>query len=1741
MPPSAAKQLRRAVIAEGDKPRLLLSSLVVDFEKKVVINDQMKGFSYSMEVTLTNCDDMKVHVDASLRGGDSEGGAPLFRMDNCSQELDVGAACNIKIWFIPKTDGTYKCSLCVFLDHNMDHPYFDVDVIGSGVYPSLGFDRREVLFPTAPVGVPTTVTFWLLNHGYDNLSVRHQLPPDSASLPISINFPLGTMIGIVKKRIPVEVTFSAKKAMSFYAHLDFLDADGNKFSIPMVGTTDASILTTFPFMTIHKDYFEIDAKHGKPTTLQQRQALLDPVLSPEGKVMLDEAANATVGGKMSAAQLSINSEFICECAILSQSRSVGFVLDWANRSIFRQAVTRFPEDFVEQRGKHICDVVESATGKTVPGQKTRLSNNRKEEAQQALAGYVELSTFLKSFGALINTVKPEYLLSWELFQRLFMDQRGSQPMSEELAAFYEANYTLLNKGSWLIILYQTIKLFVVNRLTPRLLKSLPGVDPKKIVAPPTQGSNLYSQSEGILLAWLSYHHGQISPGERQWLSNFDEDLYDCRVFASVLTSHVPSLTEKVALVKKTKDKQERLANAQAVIEAMKELGLDYTPSPKDLISAPARDLVLFCTYLFNSMPGFIPKATVEFEGRLNDKVVKYIELSNPSSKPLTYSVRIQGSSEFTAADSLKLGAKEKFQFPVSCLHLHRRDAEAQVFFVSERPAGGSAGVTLVFGLKSTVKTFKRREIIVRETKLYDQISIDFQIENKSTEVDTEISLSLVNLTPTAKAEKGIKGSSKRGVTTSPLLPSMTFWLKPGKDKAFKLKRKAATSVQVQFLPLKMMGQSCLVFVEDAVHGEYCIEIQVKVELPSTNESCKFTHPMKSTIIREIPLTLRNSSIDKCRSSIMELLGQKEGKEWFKSLQDQNKLDYKVEYLTQHFAGPRDVIVTGKDAPATAAGGQEKNNYNKLPLELRPAGPGKYESRLILRSSVDIRVLDIEAVITSLGTRAELLFTCPARQSITQEIPIINRSDKLWIVQASLQGDRFKGGKDIQVPAMVDGSPGVANYPLTFSPAWICTSEGELTLRNTTVGDTYQYQLKGIGEDPVAEDHVSITCKARWRSSVKVSVRNLLGNQECLYKVECDLMGLSGSSELVVPANGTAEYELNVMMPRGGGFAGSITFIAPNHEYIWYTAEVMSENPPFEASITLETKARTAIAADIPIHNPLNQEITFDVLMEGEGLLGAPQITLRPKETTDYELIYSPLLTGEALGGLTFVNDTMGEFWYELRMRAALADRIEVLPVEAEIGKESWTVINIENPLGEEVEFEVVNSNPANFRVEADPEFEGIIEESESGPLVILPPYDRSSLCVYYTPTDIANQEHGLITLHHPTAGRWEFDCVGRGVLPSSFPETAVSSAVKQQSNNMLLFRNPFKRSITVQVKLVIEKEEEHASFALHTPAHEMTLGPGHDMDIGFVFEPIRMQEHRCAVVVTCMTEGVSVGSGPTEGFEPCTWVYPVVGTAEAPGTQFLGKFQCRARERIMQDLHLDLAGSVSGVGAVSNEVLVEIMPLPEHRDMLASSLRVEVLDPPSAASPDTCVVRMVFEPLKEIRTRVQLRATKATGGRWTFDIDLIATQADVDDTIKIQAMLNKTASVSFRMTNQFDDESPFRAYFSMDSAAEFSVSPSTGILGAYRSEGTNFVVSFKPEAYGKMYTGKLIVETDEMQWTYSVEGDQPKYEAPKDVQTKVASRVNREADPEVYKANKAPHNFMKDNASALKDVQRARR
>jgi hypothetical protein len=69
----------------------------------------------------------------------------------------------------------------------------------------------------------------------------------------------------------------------------------------------------------------------------------------------------------------------------------------------------------------------------------------------------------------------------------------------------------------------------------------------------------------------------------------------------------------------------------------------------------------------------------------------------------------------------------------------------------------------------------------------------------------------------------------------------------------------------------------------------------------------------------------------------------------------------------------------------------------------------------------------------------------------------------------------------------------------------------------------------------------------------------------------------------------------------------------------------------------------------------------------------------------------------------------------------------------------------------------------------------------------------------------------------------------------------------------------------------------------------------------------------------------------------------------------------------------------------------------------------------------------------------------------------------------------------------------FTAFFTSDSASEFMVYPKSGLLEPYGKEGTNFIVSFSPTEYGKQKIGKLVIQTDEMQWTYEIKGSHPHY------------------------------------------------
>jgi hypothetical protein len=136
-----------------------------------------------------------------------------------------------------------------------------------------------------------------------------------------------------------------------------------------------------------------------------------------------------------------------------------------------------------------------------------------------------------------------------------------------------------------------------------------------------------------------------------------------------------------------------------------------------------------------------------------------------------------------------------------------------------------------------------------------------------------------------------------------------------------------------------------------------------------------------------------------------------------------------------------------------------------------------------------------------------------------------------------------------------------SYPLAFKPLWKGVYNGTLTLSNFPNGE-YIFNLRGIAEDPLAEDNIVVNCQvssypslsfqlelqAKESTTIKLNVRNPTKSL-VEYKVESDVPYVSGPPTIMVPPSETSKYELTILPFCSGTFHGSVTFTAINIEEV----------------------------------------------------------------------------------------------------------------------------------------------------------------------------------------------------------------------------------------------------------------------------------------------------------------------------------------------------------------------------------------------------------------------------------------------------------------------------------------------------------------------------------------------------------------------------------------------------------------
>ena len=818
------------------------------------------------------------------------------------------------------------------------------------------------------------------------------------------------------------------------------------------------------------------------------------------------------------------------------------------------------------------------------------------------------------------------------------------------------------------------------------------------------------------------------------------------------------------------------------------------------------------------------------------------------------------------------------------------------------------------------------------------------------------------------------------------------------------------NLPVQFLPFTMDDFTCHIIFRDDKVGEMQYTLKGTATWPTPIDLGQPpAYYLETEMIFTVPLTVQNPRLEAGRRLHIERLPQVHKireQEREKAIREKEKATeftvYDIQSLTTYISVPPTCTIfnTGKrvlknegtdkklgiGAVAAAAkkkldasfmsgagsdmvgsmigGGGSSKVENKLPVGLMFKTATKdHPLRFILTSQnkQDIRVYEFKVTVLPKPIKAVLEMRCPAREQVMQDIPVKNDSDKDWTVRGNLTIDAAKNGgcfsiisKEIRVP-----KGQVGNYQVMFRPPWIIDAEAHLTLNNQFTGQQYDFELRGIGEEPLAEGHVVLECVARKTKTYTFSIKNE-GEKRMAYKVETDLYNASGKSAFELGPGRTEEYVLEVTPVLGGAYTGSITFFDEEGHYKWWTVEVHTESPKAEKIIDLVTTIRKAIAFEIAIANPLDERVVFEVILNGEGLLGETAFTILPKQTATYELVYSPLKPSKKIGSIAFIHEKLGEVWYDLNLEASEPVPVRLPTLKAELGKVEYHSVELENPSNKEVRVRSILSNPNNF--------DTLPED------IVIQPYDTEIAKIRYMPSDLDIMDTCEITFETDDIGTWKYLAFGQGIPPTKFETQIISGALNRDVSATINFKNPFKEAINIYIDIEGSPESLDV-YKILLKKFRMSVAGLNVVQIPISFLPKNINDYYAELVVA-MNEKIK-------------WRYPIKGVTESfsNASDFYLKTKCRTKfEKILK---INLAGNpsinsedtyhveMSGVPKDYEKILLN----PSHKGLTFAPVK-NTLDDPS----ESLEFKAIFNPLKPFKTHVDLVVIKSTGGRWKYEI-----------------------------------------------------------------------------------------------------------------------------------------------------------
>ncbi|KAI0223616.1 Cilia- and flagella-associated protein 47 [Lamellibrachia satsuma] len=913
----------------------------------------------------------------------------------------------------------------------------------------------------------------------------------------------------------------------------------------------------------------------------------------------------------------------------------------------------------------IYDMIAYLCGRPVPGIPVNnpMPADYLERVKQVHWQHNTLLIFLRSQGASVSSVKPEYLMTpdeylmWMELQRELEEKKGEGGFCElkvgvQLPIMPRNLFEVVSKKAWTDVLLQLLKTLVLAKVTPKQFKTLPSpykdtgslsVDPDPLC------SNIYSVSERILLLWLNHHYEhqrtfvwQTSPKgtfpPSRWIVNFDFDLLDGLVIATTLAAHAPFLVESHLsdMYTHPKTAEECLHNALKIINALRFLRMDYDIQAIDITDPNPVTLLLLCLHLYNHLPNYIAKSTVEFSGALHSSVQRQVRLTNPSAKMLTYTALITGHDRqdfwLPKGDIINIPRKAKAGLTIEFRSRFLRSAKAVLILVGKR-LGATIGSTLVFNLCTQIDNIKPKASVKCETPCYSLTKVAIEVKNPFP-YDGEFRIVLVESKAMLISEEqgagAIYGTRKRPVK------SVTSRINHGQRKSEVTTTGKEKDTLEDSKPQPALLQQ---LQEDRKTLSVFFSQKPTVYLPA-NKSAQI-------VVNFLPYEIgkRQCSIIFVNENIGEFLYAIEGVSTM-------PLPLPIPFK------PMPGSIRISSAVAAAGGGNTSFRSSTTTIYWKcdvgmtvkeklhvPIINTAREKALILAAQLQMSDLEKE--------RRQRTDTLSSGGLVTKALKMLSAaSDQPEGMARNEKGDRFdveidsklfSAPSNIYIPnplyraSVNDSNDGKDNFmelPITFTAHGAGQYPCNILLRSNNDVRIFHIECTVIPEG--SETQIEFTSPVHQPITQDLPIVNQ-SSHEWPMQVAIDGAGFVGPTTFVAKAFQTTNYPLMFRPQHEGHVQGHIV-LTNTVDGIDHTFHLVGkgEKPLPLDSVVFDCRVKETVRRTLQIPNSMKRKLFFEVECDIECLSGADSILVLSGQTGIYEVSVTPLRRGTYNGVLAFV-------------------------------------------------------------------------------------------------------------------------------------------------------------------------------------------------------------------------------------------------------------------------------------------------------------------------------------------------------------------------------------------------------------------------------------------------------------------------------------------------------------------------